>query len=64
MQSETAFDRLTNQSTSKTPPTLPLPESKQSNSDWLDSFRKWVNRPRPAAPSLNDDALRRENLYE
>jgi hypothetical protein len=27
-------------------------------------FREWANRPRPPAPDLDDEALRRENIYE
>jgi len=27
-------------------------------------FREWANKPRPPAPSLSDEALRRENIYD
>jgi hypothetical protein len=28
------------------------------------SILEWANAPRPPAPSLSNEALRRENLYE
>jgi hypothetical protein len=32
--------------------------------EWVRSFRQWANAPRPAAPEIPIEALRRENLYE
>jgi hypothetical protein len=29
-----------------------------------DAFRRWVESPRPPAPDLTDESLRRENLYD
>ena len=27
-------------------------------------FREWASRPRPHAPGLSDEAVRRENIYD
>lgn len=29
-----------------------------------EAFRRWASAPRPAAPELTDESLRRENLYD
>lgn len=29
-----------------------------------EAFRKWADEPRPSAPAIPDEALRRENLYD
>ncbi len=29
-----------------------------------EAFRRWVDSPRPPAPDLTDESLRRENLYD
>jgi hypothetical protein len=29
-----------------------------------EAIRRWANLPRPPAPALSDEALRRENIYE
>jgi hypothetical protein len=29
-----------------------------------EAFRKWANEPRPPAPAIPDEALRRENMYD
>jgi hypothetical protein len=29
-----------------------------------ETFQRWVNAPRPPAPDLADESLRRENLYD
>ena len=33
-------------------------------SERIADLRRWVAEQRPSAPSLSDEALRRENLYE
>ncbi|MDY0168379.1 MAG: hypothetical protein RBS80_17655 [Thermoguttaceae bacterium] len=30
----------------------------------VEAFQRWANAPRPAAPDLSDEFLRRENLYD
>ena len=35
-----------------------------STDEWIDAFLRWVNGPRPAAPLLRDEALRRESIYD
>jgi hypothetical protein len=30
----------------------------------VEAIRSWLNKDRPPAPALSDEALRRENLYE
>jgi hypothetical protein len=30
----------------------------------VEAFRRWVDSPRPPAPDLTDESLRRENLYD
>ena len=30
----------------------------------VEAFRHWVESPRPPAPDLTDESLRRENLYD
>jgi hypothetical protein len=32
--------------------------------EWIRSFLDWVDRPRPSAPILPDEALRRESIYD
>jgi len=32
--------------------------------EWAKRFREWADSPRPEAPSLSDESLRRENIYE
>jgi hypothetical protein len=36
----------------------------RSSSDRAREFLEWSNEPRPQAPDIPDDALRRENIYE
>ena len=31
---------------------------------WVRSFRQWAETPRPTAPEIPIEALRRENLYD
>ena len=35
-----------------------------SADEWIDAFLNWVNGPRPAAPLLPDEVLRRESIYD
>ncbi|MGH7962816.1 MAG: hypothetical protein ACRERD_13470 [Candidatus Binatia bacterium] len=32
--------------------------------EWIKGFHEWVNEPRPEAPVIPLEALRRENFYE
>lgn len=32
--------------------------------EWIRSFLEWMESPRPSAPMLPDEALRRENIYD
>ena len=48
-----------------------VPESEEGPSwqqatpeEWVRSFRQWAEAPRPAAPEIPIEALRRENLYD
>ncbi|MDO8585475.1 MAG: hypothetical protein Q7T82_00365 [Armatimonadota bacterium] len=35
-----------------------------SRQEWVASFLDWANSPRPVAPILPDEALRRESMYD
>lgn len=41
----------------------PTPQE-TSQSVWARSFLDWVNAPRPPAPFIDDDATRRESMYD
>jgi hypothetical protein len=32
--------------------------------EWIDSFRLWMDQPRPHAPALPDEAFGRECIYD
>lgn len=32
--------------------------------EWIRSFLDWMEQPRPSAPLLPDEALRRESMYD
>jgi hypothetical protein len=46
------------------PPSFEKSRGPKTPEEVVASILEWANEPRPPAPSLSNEALRRENLYE
>lgn len=44
-------------------PVIQPSETQKSVEAWIAALENWAKQPCPPAPSLSDEALRRENIY-